>query len=185
MRAILLVIAIALIVGAGCERTRSGSKTATESKTPAAIAAPREPSNIPAAAAPKKEALLLLDDAPEAKAGDANTADNSRCQVCHINFMKEELTAVHAKAGIGCAKCHGDSDAHIADESWASGGNGTAPDIMYPTLKITPFCAECHTREKIGDVEMHKGLFDGSVADKTCVDCHGKHRMAKRHCKWK
>ena len=30
------------------------------------------------------------------------------------------------------------SDAHIADESWASGGNGTAPDIMYTRDKINP-----------------------------------------------
>ena len=36
--------------------------------------------------------------------------------------------------------CHGVSDAHIADESWASGGNGTAPDIMYPRDKINPSC---------------------------------------------
>ena len=191
MRSIILMIAVAIFIGAGCERTRSGAKTSTEAKAPAAIPAvhqassANQASSAKTASEPKKEAPLLLDEEPESKIADANAADNSRCQVCHINFMKEELTMVHAKAGIGCAKCHGVSDAHIADESWASGGNGTAPDIMYPRLKINPFCIECHTREKIGEVEMHKDLFDGSGGDKTCVDCHGKHLMAKRKCKWK
>jgi len=174
----------AILVGAGCERTKSGTKTAAELKSSATVPEVRLVASPKAAQKPKTE-LLLLDDEPEAKVGDPASADNSRCQVCHINFMKEDLAVVHAKAGIGCAECHGISDAHIADESWASGANGTAPDIMYPRAKITPFCVQCHTREKLGDREMHKALFDDSVADQTCVDCHGKHRMARRNCKWK
>lgn len=183
MRSFIVIIAATLVIGVGCEQTRSGGKTASSAKTPdLPIQRETAPKSNAGAA---KEAPLLLEDEPEAKGASADTADNSRCQVCHINFMKEELTAVHAKAGIGCAQCHGPSDAHIADESWASGGNGTAPNIMYPRQKITPFCVECHTREKIGEVEMHKEVFASAGSDKTCVDCHGKHLMAKRQCKWK
>jgi hypothetical protein len=183
MRSVILVLASALLVGAGCEWTRSGSKAASDSKTPELVV---HKGAIPKAIlAPDKEKPLLLEDEPETKAGDAGVADNSRCQVCHINFMKEELTEVHAKAGIGCSNCHGPSDAHIADESWASGGNGTAPDIMYTRQKINPFCVECHTRAKIGEIEMHKELFDVPEGKRTCVECHGKHLMAQRKCKWK
>ena len=35
--------------------------------------------------------------------------------------MQEELAVTHAREEIGCAQCHGDSDAHIADESCATG----------------------------------------------------------------
>ena len=134
--------------------------------------------------APKKEAkpLLLLDDAADAVTAEG--ADNSRCQVCHINFMKEELTRTHARAGIGCAKCHGICDDHIADESWASGGNGTAPDTMFPKAKINVFCLGCHPKDKI-DADQHKDVLAGTGDKKYCTDCHGKHRMVTRKCKWK
>lgn len=133
---------------------------------------------------------LLLEDEPLMLGADADndsakgpTADNSRCHVCHINYVQEDIAVVHARANIGCNKCHGDSDAHIADESWASGGNGTAPDIMYPQPKINPTCMGCHRREKIETVE-HKPLF-AATADKVCTDCHGNHRLVERRCKWK
>lgn len=141
-------------------------------------AAQTRPSTRPAA--PDK--LLLLDD-EEPKADDKLLADNSRCHVCHMNFAMEELSVTHAKKGVGCAKCHGESDAHIADESWASGGNGTAPDIMYPREKINAACMNCH-KEKF-DAVVHKLFLDGKTEQKHCTECHGKHKMAIRKCKWK
>ena len=84
-------------------------------------------------------------------------ADNSRCFVCHVNYMQEKLAVTHAKANIGCAHCHGASDAHIADESWASGGNGTAPDIMYPRDKINSSCMHCHPKDRI-DTPQHQAV---------------------------
>jgi hypothetical protein len=146
--------------------------------------APTASTNTPKPTA-KSEPLLLLDDTADSKTSEKPGADNSRCEVCHLNFMQEDLTKTHAQANIGCAKCHGVCDAHIADESWASGGNGTAPDTMYPKAKINPFCLECHPRVKIGLVELHKDFFAGKSQDKYCTDCHGKHRMVKRKCKWK
>ena len=137
------------------------------------------------------DAPLLLDDKPlllendpasseRARAG----ADNSRCYVCHINYVREKLAARHARADIGCARCHGASDAHIADESWASGGKGTPPEIMYPRPKINPLCLSCHKAGELG-AKRHKDVLAGLGKNKYCTDCHGKHRLAKRRCKWK
>ena len=129
------------------------------------------------------EPLLLADESLEDDS-DASEADNSRCHVCHINYTPEDIAVVHAKAGIGCARCHGESDEHIADESWASGGNGTAPDIMYTRPKINPFCMECHTKEKL-PMPQHELVFSAGDQQKVCTDCHGKHRLTVRRCKWK
>ena len=131
------------------------------------------------------EPLLLLDEGEEeSRPPTGPMADNSRCFVCHLNYVQESLAVDHAKADIGCAGCHGASDAHIADESWAWGENGTAPDIMYPRPKINPFCLGCHPQDKI-DAEQHKPLFAGTSEEKYCTDCHGAHRLAERKCKWK
>lgn len=127
--------------------------------------------------------LLLLDE--EEGSADKFLADNSRCHVCHMNFAMEDLSVTHAKKGVGCAKCHGESDAHIADESWASGGNGTAPEIMYPKAKINAACGTCHKDNKPPDPVIHKDFLAGKTDQKHCTDCHGKHRMAIRKCKWK
>ena len=129
----------------------------------------------------EEEPLLLGDDSEKASVGGG--ADNSRCHVCHINFSQEELAVTHARAAIGCAGCHGASDAHIADESWASGGNGTAPDTMFPKDKINPFCIGCHAANMPKEPQ-HEEIIAGN-SDKVCTDCHGKHRLATRKCKWK
>jgi hypothetical protein len=97
--------------------------------------------------------------------------------------MQEDIAVIHARANIGCAGCHGESDEHIADESWASGGNGTAPNIMYPPTKINQFCMGCHTKDKI-DTDQHKHLF-ANFEKTVCTDCHGNHRLEVRKCKWK
>ena len=129
------------------------------------------------------EPLLLLDDELQVDQSDGPQADNSRCFVCHVNYMQEDIAVIHARANIGCAGCHGASDEHIADESWASGGNGTAPDTMFPKPKINPFCMGCHTKDKI-EAEQHKPLF-ANFENMVCTDCHGSHRLEVRKCKWK
>lgn len=139
----------------------------------------------PGALPPEDEAPLLLeDDASEPSPADGPVADNSRCFVCHMNYMREDLAVAHARAQIGCADCHGDCDAHIADESWASGGKGTPPGIMYPPAKVNPFCMGCHPRDDI-DTEPHARLLAGTAEKKLCTDCHGDHRLPVRRCKWK
>lgn len=142
---------------------------------------------------PDEGPLLLLDEEPPLllSGGEGETlppagpvADNSRCHHCHLNYVDEDLALVHARANIGCADCHGDCDAHIADESWASGGNGTPPEIMYPREKINPFCLTCHPQDKIDETE-HESFLAGTAKEKYCTDCHGDHRLAERKCKWR
>jgi hypothetical protein len=181
------ILTATVIVGAGCEQQKSAHKeklssqrpAVTESVTPGEVVRDYKPPLLL-----EDEPLLLLDDAPDADTSSQSMADNSRCFVCHINYMQEDIAVTHARAGMGCANCHGESDEHIADESWASGGNGTAPGRMFIRAQINPFCMECHTREKI-DIEEHKSLFAQSKEQKYCTDCHGDHRLTERKCKWK
>lgn len=144
---------------------------------------------------PPLEEPLLLDDEPlllddEMLLLDEGSADgdffreNTRCYVCHVNYQQEAIAAEHARVGIGCKDCHGVSDEHIADESWASGGSGTAPDRIFPLETINPFCMTCHTKDKIA-VPQHAPVFAKGEDRKVCTDCHGKHRLHTRRCTWK
>jgi len=169
----LLLFCLALALAA-CDRPRAATPPALQSQSPTSS------SSKPA----QSDKLLLLDEETPTANPTGETADNSRCQVCHLNLVTEDLAAKHAKANIGCAKCHGESDAHIADESWASGGNGTAPDMMFPKDKINAFCLGCHPKDKI-DAQTHREFFADATGKSVCVDCHGKHRMVARKCKWK
>ncbi len=177
MRCLALIptLAAAALVLAACDKpeTRSG-------------AAPRPSAghHTPAQPADEEEPLLLLDDPGASQASGGPMADNSRCHVCHLNYVREELALDHARAGIGCAGCHGDSDEHIADESWASGGNGTAPDRMYPREAINPACLACHRGDEISKT-AHQAFLAGKTPQTVCTDCHGAHRLAERRCKWK
>jgi hypothetical protein len=128
------------------------------------------------------EPPLLLDDGPQRPGQEM--ADNSRCHHCHLNYVQEQLAVVHARANMGCAHCHGASDEHIADESWASGGNGTAPDTMYRREQVNPFCLSCHAKDTLPEPE-HGAFLAGAADKRHCTDCHGEHRLAVRRCKWK
>lgn len=181
------VLLAGLIAIAGCTRNSNSSEPE--------IATSRNIFQGPVAtkaAEPDAEPLLLLDEEPlllleedsASVASGGPAADNSRCFVCHANYLDEKIAVTHAKANIGCARCHGESDAHIADESWGSGGNGTAPDTMYPKAKINPSCMRCHTKDKI-DTPQHKPVFATVTENKVCTDCHGNHRLNVRRCTWK
>jgi hypothetical protein len=123
--------------------------------------------------------LLLLDDGPGI---DVTGADNSRCQVCHLNLALEELVLTHGKEDIGCADCHGDCDAHIDDESWSWGGPGTPPEIMFPPERIDGACGECHDTHNAPAGEVLQRWQErcpekGDASTIVCTDCHGKHRL--------
>ena len=164
----MLALGAAAVAMAACERQETGRRPGGSRSTGG-----------------DDEPLLLLDAGEEeSRPPTGPMADNSRCFVCHLNYAQESLAVVHAKADIGCAKCHGPSDAHIADESWTWGENGTAPDIMFPRPKINPFCLTCHPQDKI-DAVQHKALFAGTSEKKYCTDCHGSHRLTERKCQWK
>jgi hypothetical protein len=178
--------ALWLLVSAGCDRSATTVPTSAE-VAPAGHATPATvPPPAPASAAPlllADEAVPLPDESGSAEASGGPGADNSRCFVCHANYMEEQLATAHARARIGCADCHGPSDAHIADESWASGGSGTAPGIMYPQDKINSSCMTCHAKDKL-DTPQHQAVRTGS-SQEVCTDCHGRHRLPQRRCRWK
>lgn len=182
--------AVLTIVAAGWRQTaekQPASANAPSNAAPAVAVNPTPALTDKSPAAKTEPPLLLLEDAPEEIPGDKSGADNSRCQVCHLNFMLEALSLAHARTNVGCAKCHGPCDAHIADESWASGGNGTPPEIMYPRLKINEACLECHKLETVIKSRNHKPeeVWLLAYQEKVCTDCHGKHRMVNRKCRWK
>jgi hypothetical protein len=198
-----LAAAAAAVLITACEQRRAGEEPRDKPEPQQAerpeVAVKPEVSQDPPAQGeidgpdPDKEPLLLLDEEPPLllSGGEGKTlpptgpvADNSRCHHCHLNYVDEDLALVHARANIGCADCHGNCDAHIADESWASGGNGTPPEIMYPREKVNPCCLHCHPQDKMDKTE-HESFLAGTAKEKYCTDCHGDHRLAERKCKWR
>ena len=120
-------------------------------------------------------------------------ADNSRCFVCHANYEEEPLSVAHAKANIGCVRCHGVSSRHSADEDGL-----TAPERMYPKAWVRLNCLGCHDWVKLVESDKskqaradlkekpdHKAVLEGTVGEKRfCTDCHGEHRMFYRTRGW-
>lgn len=176
---LMVILAAGSLAGMGCEQATPRAKPAARREPRTSQEPVRREGGVK-----KDRAPLLLDDGPDVALSAGAIADNSRCYVCHINYMQEDIAVVHAQANIGCKDCHGDSDAHIADESWSWGGKGTAPDIMYRPANINLFCTGCHPEEKI-EMEEHEPFFAATTEKKHCTDCHGQHRLAHRRCKWK
>jgi len=115
---------------------------------------------------------------------------NQFCSACHYGFSDEELARTHEQAGIGCERCHGESERHRSDED-----NITPPEIMYPKAKINPTCMMCHPRHEIRHESSHKTLLSGAKtifdsADEGgdqiyCTDCHAaEHRINVRTIRW-
>jgi hypothetical protein len=87
------------------------------------------------------------EEAVESQIKRAGFVANPFCLACHGNFEEEDLVFKHKIAGIGCERCHGESQRHRSDEA-----NITPPEIMYPRAKINPTCMMCHPREDIEHV---------------------------------
>ena len=116
---------------------------------------------------------------------------NEFCSACHYGFAEEELAHAHELAGVGCERCHGESQRHRSDEN-----NITPPQIMYPKDKINPTCMMCHPRQTIRRVPAHETLLAGAetVFDPAsqdagsplyCTSCHAKdHRIKVRTIRW-
>jgi len=135
-----------------------------------------------------KSALLLLDEPAEEETPEFDplhpVADNTRCYVCHVNYKEETFVQWHAKANIGCVKCHGDSADHIADEA-----NLTPPGVMFWPSKVGFNCYWCHPQHNAParDVILRwQELVAGKVDPNRvlCTDCHGAHRLKRRTIVW-
>jgi len=117
---------------------------------------------------------------------------NQFCAACHADFSDDPFAAMHEKAGIGCERCHGESERHRSDED-----NITPPELMFPPSRINPTCMMCHPRQDIEKVSFHKKLLEGadtifdedteeeSDSPRHCTDCHAKgHKMKVRTIQW-
>lgn len=155
---------------------------------------PRPEAN-PVAKGPLPDYLKPLEDEPPLLLGDdilpwgdssddASTADNSRCFVCHLNYATDELAVTHAQTGFGCAYCHRESSEHIADESWTSGGTGTAPDRIFRPEQVKPFCLRCHELGSLSR-EVHTSVASQDSTEGRCTLCHGDHLLENRITNWK
>ena len=134
----------------------------------------------------------VKEEPAEEQAEEKTFVANLFCSACHYAFSDDELALDHERVGIGCERCHGESERHRSDED-----NITPPEIMYPKAKINPTCMMCHPRGKIKHVSDHASLLAGAetIFDKDtdestgqkqyCTDCHGKeHRMNVRTIRW-
>jgi len=104
-------------------------------------------------------------------------ADNSFCYVCHVDFSAEELTVTHVRVSIGCDRCHGPSDDHMANEE-----NIIPPDIMYERDKVNSLCSICHGGSLPSNHAEVKLVAPES--SEICTECHGTHRVKDRRRRW-
>ena len=137
------------------------------------------------------EKVAVESETEEVSDMKATFVANAFCSACHYGFDDEELAANHRKAGIGCERCHGESERHRSDEN-----NITPPEMMYPRDKINPTCMMCHPRHEIEHVSAHESFLAGAetifgadsdtAADKLyCTTCHAKeHRINVRTVRW-
>lgn len=134
-----------------------------------------------------KSAPLLLDEPVKKDAGnvpEGPVADNSACHVCHTNYQEEWLAVTHAKANVGCVKCHGQSLDHRNDED-----NITPPDKIYPAAKIDAACHKCHEDHNVPAVKVvaqwqKRCPAKTDASQIVCTDCHGDHRLKIRTVQW-
>lgn len=100
-------------------------------------------------------------------------ADNFLCLDCHLNYGFDPFAEGHRKAGIGCVRCHGESEAHLEDEEATN-----APDRMYAKERIDASCLGCHALAQL----RSSCVIDANK--RVCTDCHDTHRLLERKRRW-
>lgn len=93
---------------------------------------------------------------------------NAACYVCHMTFVKEELSKTHLRAEITCVRCHGLSAGHANDEDIGA----TPPDISFKRDQVNAMCLKCHKSHDIGPEKVGAGKYPP-----VCTDCHGTHKI--------
>ena len=102
---------------------------------------------------------------------------NAACYVCHMTYVKEELSTLHLKEKIDCITCHGVSAGHANDENVGA----TKPDITFKREQVGASCRECHADHNASpEAVIAQWIELGSPKQApVCTDCHGKHRIEK------
>ncbi len=100
---------------------------------------------------------------------------NATCYVCHMTFVREEISRVHFKEEVTCIKCHGLSAAHANDEDIGA----TKPDTVYKRGQVDAMCGQCHEHHDIPATEVITRFVERKITESpvVCTDCHGKHRI--------
>ena len=102
--------------------------------------------------------------------GKAEAADENPlagCTMCHIDVEDEFVGGVHYKEKVGCKKCHGPSEGHVADEN-----NEVKPNELFARKDIDRLCGTCHECPK-----PKKSEPAAAPKCKVCTDCHGAHEF--------
>ena len=137
-----------------------------------------------AEATPKKaEANRGVKDKKKVAAEEADEGQldplgaNAACYVCHMTYVKEELSKLHLKEEIGCIECHGTSAGHANDENIGA----TKPDVTFKREQVNTSCRECHEdHNSAPETVIARWIELGSPKQlPVCTDCHGKHRIEK------
>lgn len=135
---------------------------------------------VPRAAADDAPASKPATSAADSPAEESDPLGaNAACYVCHMAFVKEQLSKDHLAAKVGCVKCHGLSAKHANDENIG----GSKPDITYQRNQIDAACAACHpahdvpARKIVARFEERRLPRSGSPV---CTDCHGAHKIEER-----
>lgn len=214
LAALTLCLSVGVVILSGC--TPADDSARIDSPGAAVGTEPDNTGGPPPLVVDTSEPLLLDEPAAGQETAELTQAasENTACFVCHGNYRGEFIVERHAKANIGCAKCHGDSFAHRNDEN-----NTTPPETMYAAGKIDSFCRGCHDvhdipprkiiaawmkeKAKKPDVTCegcHKeddippkkvvarwkkrGIDKSDPETIVCTDCHGDHRMKVRTVIW-
>ncbi len=128
-------------------------------------------------------AIAALDAPPNerAAAADTNSGDavtdplgpNGACYVCHMTYVREELSKTHLAAKVTCIKCHGLSARHANDENIGA----TKPDRVYDRGKVNRMCRKCHKTHDVPAEAVIARWIERKLTESppVCTDCHGAH----------
>jgi hypothetical protein len=117
------------------------------------------------------------DPAPNAVEETDPLGANAACYVCHVPFVKEELSKVHLEGKVTCIVCHGLSAPHANDEDVGA----TPPDVDFTCDQVEPLCLRCHETHDVPARKVLARFLERGLSSKSppgCTDCHGSHKIA-------
>ena len=140
-----------------------------------ATAAEADPPAKAAEAEPAKPADPAKPAEPSGEQIDPMSV-NATCYVCHMTFVREEISKVHFKEKVTCVECHGTSAPHANDEHIGA----TKPDITYRRDQVDAMCEKCHETHDAPAHEVIARYVERKppASPVVCTDCHGEHKIA-------
>jgi formylglycine-generating enzyme required for sulfatase activity len=105
--------------------------------------------------------LISLCAVAQQSAIDSHLKEAGPCGRCHVASVLEWALSGHAKGGITCTGCHGESKGHVKDER-----NNVKPERIPHDAAIAGLCAGCH--DKGCPKTNHKA---------GCPTCHHVHAL--------